>query len=79
MQTILAPIADVGTAHSVLPSMPIVLSSVSICIAIAAFFVAFRNFRLSRFPNVRLIFNVHYLTSIENPKGAHYFTVEVES
>jgi hypothetical protein len=58
---------------------PILLSGISICIAIAAFTVALRNFRLSRFPHVRLVFDIHYGASIENPKGDHFFFVEVES
>jgi hypothetical protein len=71
-----------GIWHHVLPYAPLFsvgLATLSICIAVAAFSVAFRNFRLSRYPHVRLVFNIYYSKGIENPQGAYNFDVEVES
>lgn len=57
--------------------MPIALASLSICIALAAFTVAFLNFRLSRFPHVRLTFRVY---AQGGPEGVGtFFDVEVDS
>lgn len=60
--------------HTSSPSaLPVALSCVSICIAIAAFTVAYRNFRLSRFPHARFFPKVS-----SNDEGT-YFEVEIES
>lgn len=61
--------------------LPFVLSSLSICIAVAAFTVGFLNFRLSRFPHVRAIVNCATVTDHEltPPKTETRLEIEVES
>ena len=55
------------------------ISCLSVCIAIAAFVVAFWNFRLSRFPHVRLRVHCHYSMNERAPKGDYFLDVEVEN
>lgn len=61
------------------PWLPITLSLLSICIAIAAFTVAFRNLYLSRYPHVRTRIETYHTNDKEYPNGETLFDVEVES
>src|SRR5260221_467256 len=58
--------------------VPLVLSCLSISIAVCAFLVGYRNFRLSRFPHARIVPDCFHRQSIKGPPD-HYLEVEIES
>lgn len=72
-------LASTTQASQSYPVLPIVLSSLGICIAIGAFAVAFLNFRLSRFPSARVNVNTYSRQSKQHDVFDHFFDVEVES